>query len=258
MIRLADVHKRFGALQVLRGVDLALAPGRTTAVVGPNASGKSTMIKCVLGLATPDRGTITLPDGRDVRDPDARRVIGYMPQAARFPENLTGHEVLAMLDALRPEVAPDDTLLDRFGLAAQLGKPVRTLSGGTRQKLSAVVAFRYRPQLLVLDEPTAGLDPLATGIFKAAVLAARDAGTSVLLTSHVVSELEAMADDVAFLLDGTIRFAGPVPALLARTGQRSLEEALASLMRPPADAIPEAALVAAREPRMRVVNGDRP
>jgi Cu-processing system ATP-binding protein len=256
VIRLADVHKRFGALQVLRGVDLALAPGRVTAVVGPNASGKSTMIKCVLALATPDRGTITLADGRDVREPDARRVVGYMPQAARFPENLTGHEVLAMLDALRPEVVPDDTLLDRFALAAQLDKPVRTLSGGTRQKLSAVVAFRYRPRLLVLDEPTAGLDPLATGIFKAAVLAARDAGTSVLLTSHVVAELEAMADDVAFLLDGTIRFAGPVASLLERTGERSLEAALAALMRHPADAIPEAALHGTHEPRMRVVNGD--
>lgn len=258
MIRLDGVTKRFGPLPVLRGIDLALAPGRVTAVVGPNASGKSTLIKCILGLASPDAGRIVLPDGRDVREPAARGAIGYMPQAARFPENLTGHEVLAMLDALRPEVAPDDTLLERFALAAQLHKPVRTLSGGTRQKLSAVVAFRYRPSLLVLDEPSAGLDPLATSIFKAAVLAARDAGTTVLLTSHVVSELETMADDVAFLLDGTIRFAGPVAALLARTGARSLEAALAQLMRAPADAIPDAALHHHHdEPTLRVVNGER-
>lgn len=255
MIRIADVHKRFGALAVLRGVDLALAPGRVTAVVGPNASGKSTLIKCILGLAAPDRGAITLPDGRDVREPAARAAIGYMPQAPRFPENLTGHEVLAMLDALRPDVAPDGTLLERFSLAAQLDKPVRTLSGGTRQKLSAVVAFRYRPQLLVLDEPTAGLDPLATTIFKAAVLAARDAGTSVLLTSHVVGELQAMADDVAFLLDGTIHFAGPVARLLDRTGARSLEEALAALMQAPTDRIPDAALHGDAPQALRVMNG---
>ena len=253
MIRIADVRKRFGALQVLRGVDLALAPGRVTAIVGPNAAGKSTLIKCILGLAAPDTGTVTFADGRDVRDPAARAAIGCMPQAARFPENLTGHEVLAMLDALRPDACPDGTLLDRFGLASQLDKPVRTLSGGTRQKLSAVVAFRYRPSLLVLDEPTAGLDPLAASIFKAAVLAARDAGASVLLTSHVVSELETMADDIAFLLDGTILFAGPVATLVAGTGARSLEEALASLMRAPADAIPDAALRAPGTARLRVM-----
>lgn len=257
MIRIQGVHKRFGALPVLRGVELALGAGRVTAIVGPNAAGKSTLIKCILGLAAPDAGRIVLGDGRDVREPAARTAIGYMPQAARFPENLTGHEVLAMLDALRPEVAPDDTLLERFGLATQLHKPVRTLSGGTRQKLSAVVAFRYRPALLVLDEPTAGLDPLAAGIFKAAVLAARDAGTSVLLTSHVVAELATMADDIAFLLDGTVHFAGPVPALLARTGAPTLDEALAALMRAPADGVPAAALRSPDTTRLRVVAGGR-
>lgn len=245
MITITDVRKRFGTLDVLRGVQLAFTPGRVTAIVGPNAAGKSTLIRCILGLTRPDSGRITLPDGRDVRLPAARAGIGYMPQVPSFPGNLTGHEVLAMLDALRPDVVPDGALLEHFHLAAQLGKPVRTLSGGTRQKLSAVIAFRYRPTLLVLDEPTAGLDPLSTSVFKAAVMAARDAGTTVLLTTHVVAELSVLADDIAFLLDGGIRYAGSVEALLQRSGARTLDEALTTLMQSPIEEIPPAALSAA-------------
>ncbi len=254
MIRFTGVYKRFGQLPVLRGIDLALTPGRVTAIVGPNAAGKSTLIRCILGLTRPDRGTITLADGRDVRLPAARAAIGYMPQTPSFPDNLTGHEVLAMLDALRPDVVPDNTLLERFAVAGQLDKPVRTLSGGTRQKLSAVIAFRYRPTLLVLDEPTAGLDPLAASVFKVAVMAARDAGTTILLTTHVVAELAVLADDIAFLLDGSIRFAGPVEALLREALASSLDEALTTLMQSPLADIPPAALaVPTGQPHLHVV-----
>jgi Cu-processing system ATP-binding protein len=243
-MQLREVHKRFGSLLVLRGVTLELAPGRVTAIVGPNAAGKSTLIRCILGLTRPDRGSITLADGRDVRLPAARAAVGYMPQQPSFPENLTGHEVLAMLDALRPDVVPDNTLLERFQVAAQLDKPVRTLSGGTRQKLSAVIAFRYRPTVLILDEPTAGLDPLAASVFKSAVVAARDAGTTILLTTHVVAELAALANDIAFLLDGAIQFAGSVRSLLDSTGAATLDGALTLLMQSPAEQVPAAALQA--------------
>ena len=258
MITVHDVHKCFGALQVLRGVELTLAPGRVTAVVGPNAAGKSTLIKCMLGLTRPDRGTITLADGRDVRLPEARAAIGYMPQSPSFPGNLTGHEVLAMLDALRPDVMPDRALVEHFALAEQLDKPVRTLSGGTRQKLSAVIAFRYRPQLLVLDEPTAGLDPLAASVFKSAMVAARDAGVTILLTTHVIAELAALADDIAFLLDGGIRFSGAVSTLLRDTATTTLDDALTRLMQSPMDGVPAAAVSSTDAARaLRMVHGGR-
>ncbi|MDZ7632867.1 MAG: ABC transporter ATP-binding protein [Gemmatimonadaceae bacterium] len=221
---------------------LELAPGRVTAVVGPNAAGKSTLIRCILGLVRPDLGSITLPDGRDVRLPAAHAALGYMPQQPSFPENLSGHEVLAMLDALRADVVPDSTLIERFQLTAQLDKPVRTLSGGTRQKLSAVIAFRYRPTVLILDEPTAGLDPLAASAFKSAVVASRDAGTTILLTTHVVAELAFLADDIAFLLDGSIRFAGSVGSLLENTGVSSLDGALSQLMMSASSKTPDAKL----------------
>ena len=245
MIHLSQIRKRFGSSDVLRGVELSLTPGRITAVVGPNAAGKSTMIRCILGLTKPDSGRITLADGRDVAEPAARASIGYMPQLPSFPSNLSGREVLEMLDALRPDVTPDDALLRAFGLETELDKPVRSLSGGTRQKLSAVIAFRYRPRLLVLDEPTAGLDPLASSEFRSAIMNARSNGVTVLLTTHVIAELGALADDVAFLIEGAIRFAGPVSSLLQLTGAASLDAALAALMRVPGTMVTDAALLEA-------------
>jgi Cu-processing system ATP-binding protein len=224
--------KRFGRLEVLRGVDLELPAGRITGLVGPNAAGKSTFIKTVLGLVRPDQGTLAVLGHHVNGDERYRRDVGYMPQAARFPENLTGREVLAMVEDLRGRPAPRDTgLLDRFRLESELGKPVRLLSGGTRQKLSAAVAFLFMPSLLVLDEPTAGLDPVASGIFKAKLLEVRARGGSVLLASHTLAELEEVADDVVFLLDGRVRFHGPVGRLMQLTGEPRLERAVATLMR---------------------------
>jgi Cu-processing system ATP-binding protein len=232
VVEVRELTKRFGQRTVLRGVDCAVARGRVTAVLGPNAAGKSTLIKVILGMVRPDAGEVLVDGVRVDGDPTYRGVIGYMPQAARFPENLTGRKVLAMLRDLRgPETAVDTALLDEFGLAEELDKPVRTLSGGTRQKLNAAIAFLFRPSLLILDEPTAGLDPIASGVLKDRVLAAARGGASVILTSHVLSELEELVDDVVFLLEGSVRFSGPLERLRRETGEARLERAIAGLMR---------------------------
>ena len=224
--------KRFGRLEVLRGIDLAIPAGRITGLVGPNASGKSTFIKAVLGLVRPDQGSLAVLGHRVNGDERYRRQVGYMPQAASFPENLTGREVLAMVGDLRgADVARDTALLEQFQLGPELIKPVRTLSGGTRQKLSALVAFLFQPALLVLDEPTAGLDPVASGIFKEKLAETRERGTTVLLASHTLAELEEVADDIVFLLDGRVRFHGPIAELRNLTGFAKLERAVAALMR---------------------------
>ncbi|MDZ4862629.1 MAG: ABC transporter ATP-binding protein [Gemmatimonadota bacterium] len=231
VIDAAGLTKRFGKLQVLRGIDLSVAPGRITGLVGPNASGKSTLIKSILGLVRPDAGQLTVLGSPVNGDERYRGEIGYMPQAARFPENLTGREVLAMIRDLRGNTSPPDpALLDAFQLSEELSKPVRTLSGGTRQKLSAGLAFLFHPKLLILDEPTAGLDPVASGVFKRHLAAARERGASVLLASHTLSELGELADDIVFLLDGRVRFHGPVQQLLESTGASRLEPACAALM----------------------------
>ena len=236
MISVAGLTKRYGTHEVLRGLDLEIARGRVTAIVGPNGTGKTTLIKAILGLVRPDAGTITV-DGLTVGDDCAYRArIGYMPQIPRFPQNLTAAELLAMLRDMRggratpAGGAADEELVERFQLASQLGKPVRTLSGGTQQKLNAVMAFLFSPDLLILDEPTAGLDPASSDVFKDKILAERDAGRTFVLSSHFMNELEELADDVVFLLDGRVQYRGAVEELMRSTRQTNLGRAISYLM----------------------------
>ena len=232
MIEIHGLGKRFGSTSVFEGIDLRIRSGRVTAVIGPNGSGKTTLIKSILGLSRPDRGEIRFDGVRVNGDCSYRARIGYMPQAAHFPANLTAAEVLRMLADLRgPDGADrDEELAQLFGIDAQLAKPVSTLSGGTRQKVNAMCAFLFRPDLLILDEPTAGLDPLSSGILKDKILRERADGRTFILTSHIVSELEELADDIAFLLDGRVRFSGSVEELKRTTGQEKLERAIGRLM----------------------------
>jgi Cu-processing system ATP-binding protein len=173
-----------------------------------------------------------LVDGERVgHDPAYRANVGYMPQIARFPENLSAAELIAMVRDLRGnDAVVDDDLTERFRLADQLHKPLRVLSGGTRQKVNAVLAFLFRPALLVLDEPTAGLDPVSSGILKDKIAEVRDEGRAVIVTSHVLSDLDALADDIAFLVDGKLRYSGSVHDLKLATRQLSLERAIAQVM----------------------------
>jgi Cu-processing system ATP-binding protein len=230
VIELAGVRKRFGALEVLSGVDLTVAGGRITALVGPNGCGKTTLIKALLGLVRADEGRVAI-DGHTLNgDWRYRERIGYMPQLPRFPDNLSGRDVMGLLEDLRPDGPRDRTLLDAFDLEPQMDKPLRTLSVGNRQRINAALAFLFVPDLLILDEPTAGLDPTASARLKDHVLDVRRSGRTVLVTSHVMAELEELADDVAFLLDGRIRFRGTLDELRAGTGEARLERAIARLM----------------------------
>jgi len=231
MVEVEALTKRYGTLEVLKGVNARFESGRVTAVVGPNASGKTTLMKCILGLVVPDGGRIRVDGEEALGNPAVRARIGYMPQDPRFPENVTVGEVIRWIQELRGEYGRDlDGLLDRFALRPALDQPTRVLSGGTRQKLSALLAFLFDPPVLILDEPTAGLDPLASSRFKDLVAAARDNGKTIIMTSHVMSELEELADRVLFLLEGSVIFFGAVDELRAQTGEAKLERAVARLM----------------------------
>jgi Cu-processing system ATP-binding protein len=231
-VALEGLEKSYGALPVLRGVDVGFEPGRTTALIGPNAAGKTTLLKCILGLVRPDRGRILVGGEVVGNDESYRRHIGYAPQAPSFPEHLTAGEITRLLVGLRgPGVALDNALFDAFELGPVLGQPVRTLSGGTRQKLNAALAFLFRPAVVILDEPTAGLDPIAAGALKEKISAAKQAGAAVIVTSHVTAELEELADDVVLLLDGNVRYAGSLARIGQETGECRLERAIAGLMR---------------------------
>jgi Cu-processing system ATP-binding protein len=233
MITISGLTKRFGRVDVLRGVDLRIARGHVVGLIGPNGAGKTTLIKTLLGLTHGDSGLIRIGDAPvgDGDDVSYRAQIGYMPQIARFPENLSAAELFTMLRELRgnpPDL--DEELVTKFGLSSELDKPLRVLSGGTKQKVNACLAFLFRPKVLILDEPTAGLDPLSSAVLKDKILAARREGATVVITSHIMSELEELCDDVAFLLDGVVRFMGPVRELTTTTRQVNLERAIAALM----------------------------
>lgn len=231
-VEFCGLRKRFGRLTALDAVDIAVAAGRITALVGPNGAGKSTLIKCLLGLVRPDAGSILLAGAPLDGGFSYRRGLGYMPQAPRFPDNLTGREVVDMLRDLRGHAEPtDDELLEWFGESGALDRPVRVLSGGTRQRLNAAIAFLFRPGLLILDEPTAGLDPVASGILKDKIRRVRDGGATVVLSSHLMAELEELAEDLVFLVDGKVRYAGTITGLKEQAGETGLERAMAALLR---------------------------
>ena len=231
MVETHGLCKRFGRLTVLDGIDLSIVRNRVTAIVGPNAAGKTTLIKTILGLIRPDGGTISVDGKPTGRDHEYRSRIGYMPQIARFPDNLSATDLFEMLRNLRgPGAKVDDRLIGAFALEAEVSKPLRTLSGGTRQKVNAVMAFLFSPDLLILDEPTAGLDPVASGVLKSRISEDRAAGKTFIVTSHIMSELEELADDVIFLNEGRVAFAGPVDEIKTLTRQTNLERAIAAMM----------------------------
>jgi Cu-processing system ATP-binding protein len=180
----------------------------------------------------PDAGTIRVLGETIGSNPHYRRFIGYMPQLPRFPDNLTGQEVLDLLSSLNPsrDASPLASRLSPLASAELLSRPVRTLSGGSRQKLNALVACRYDVPLLILDEPTASLDPVTSSHMKDLVRAQRDAGVATLLTSHVMAEVEELADRVVYLVEGRVRFSGSLDELRLATGERKVERAIARLM----------------------------
>lgn len=225
-----NLHKAYGKTGVLKGVDIELPDGRITAVLGPNGSGKTTLIKCILGMVIGQQGEIIV-GGRNIKgDWLYRRDIGYLPQIARFPENLRLRELIRMVKDIRNQPAFDSELISLFGLEPYLGKPLRYLSGGTRQKVNILIAFMFDCHYLILDEPTVGLDPLALIRFKDLLIRKKEAGKAILLTTHIVSLVEELADEVIFILEGKIYFQGKVEDLKAQSNDTNLERAIAGIL----------------------------
>ena len=232
MIRISHIHKCFGRLQVLNDVTLTLSKGQSIALIGPNGSGKTTLIKSLLSMVVPDSGTIRF-DGADILHGwSYRAAIGYMPQTGRYPDNMTIAHVFDMMKDIRKDTASalDEELFHAFGLARIKNKRMRTLSGGTRQKVSASLAFLFNPSVLILDEPTAGLDPVAAGILRQKIHAVRDEGKLILITSHVLAELDDMVSEVVYLQEGSVKFHKTLSQLQKDTGEQKLVRAIAHIM----------------------------
>ncbi len=232
MLQLRGITKHFGRLCVLDAVDVEAQAGQVVAIVGPNGSGKTTLIKCLLGLVRPDGGTVVLNGSQIGNDADYRRHLGYMPQMGRYPDNMLVHQLFDMMRDLRQnaDTALDEELIEAFRLSDIFHKPMHTLSGGMRQKVSAALAFLFRPRILVLDEPTAGLDPLSAEILKDKIRREKEQNRLFLITSHIMSDLDELATHILYLADGRVVFFKPLGALKAETGQERLGRAIASFL----------------------------
>lgn len=232
MIKISGISKKFGRLQVLRNINLQLSAGECVAVIGPNGCGKTTLIKSILGMVLPQEGTITVNGQSIKKDISYRQSIGYMPQIGRYPENMRIGQVIHMLANIRhTNGIIDNELYERFGMANLLHKRMGTLSGGTIQKVSAVLAFYFGPQVLILDEPTAGLDPLAAEILKDKIQAEKEKGKLILISSHLLSELDGLVSQVVFMQEGQIAFHQPVDMLKEATGTTSIAQAIVHVLK---------------------------
>ena len=230
MIKINDLHKKFGRLTVLDGLDLDIGSGGIFAILGPNGSGKTTLIKSILGMVIPDRGDIEL-EGEMIKNKwKYRNKINYLPQIANFPANLTVKELISMVKNLRPKEANDRELIKLFDLVPYLDKKLGNLSGGTKQKVNIVLTFMFESDLIILDEPTTGLDPISLIRLKEIIQLQKDQGKTILITTHIMSFVEEVADEIVFLLDGKIYFKGSSAQLKEETGQADLEHSIAKLI----------------------------
>lgn len=233
MIIATNVSKSFGKLSVLQDISTTCHAGQSIALIGPNGSGKTTFIKCLLGMVVPDSGFITF-DGKNIgKDWKYRDRIGYMPQTGKYPDHMTIGQVLDMMTDLRGKGRRDldRELIETWRLDTMLNKRMGTLSGGTRQKVSAALAFLFRPDVLILDEPTAGLDPLSSEILKEKIRREREHGRLILITSHVLSDLEDIISEIIYLQEGRLIFHKAWEALREDTGEVRLSRAIAQLMK---------------------------
>ncbi len=214
VIETRELQKKYGKHLAVDGIGLRVEQGSVFGLIGPNGAGKTTVLRMLVDIIRPTAGELSVLGSVPRRSGTAlRRRIGYLPGELKLAERIRGGTLLRHLAQISGPVEPGaiEALAERLGL--DLSRPVRALSKGNRQKLGLIQAFMHRPELLILDEPTSGLDPLIQREFLAMVREAREAGQSVLLSSHILTEIQHTADDVAVLAGGRIVAQGDVSSL---------------------------------------------
>jgi Cu-processing system ATP-binding protein len=236
MIYIEGLHKKFGKQEVLSGLDLSIEKSGVFAILGPNGSGKTTLIKSVLGMVIPDKGSISVMGNTIKKNWKYRKEIDYLPQIANFPGNLKVKELIRMIKDLRQSPSNEERLIALFKLEPFLDKKLSTLSGGTKQKVNIVLAFMFNSPLLILDEPTTGLDPASIISLKKLISEQKAMNKTVLITSHIMQFVAEVSDVIVYLLEGDIYFKGTIEELKTKTNQTDLEHAIAAIATAPTHA----------------------
>lgn len=231
MIILEHIHKKFGKFIALQDIQMTCKPGQCIALIGPNGSGKTTLIKTILQMVIPDSGNIIFK-GKQVNNKwEYRSKIGFMPQMTRYPENMKIGELFEMIKDIRnKQEALDEELIQSFHLTEMFDKKLGTLSGGTKQKVGACLAFLFLPDLLILDEPTAGLDPLSSEILLKKVAKEKANGKTIIISSHILSDLDELVDDVVYMQEGKILFHTEIDELIFETSETKLTKIISQKM----------------------------
>jgi len=230
IIEVTGLKKLFGRLEVLKGIDCSFERGVVVSILGPNASGKTTLVKSILGMVIPNEGVILFKNKPVINTFAYKRDIGYMPQIGHYPDNMKIGQLFKMVMDIRQQDASDTDLLKAYKLEGMYNKTMRTLSGGTLQKVSAALAFMFSPDVLILDEPSAGLDPLAAEALKEKILEEKSKGKLILITSHILSEADEISDHIMYLFEGQIKFYKSLPELKNETGEQKLSKALTKIL----------------------------
>lgn len=232
MIELNNISKSFGNTHALKNVSMHLKAGKCFGLIGPNACGKTTIIKSILNMVVPSAGSI-LFDGKSIKgDVSYKNHIGYMPQIGRYPENMSIKQVIDMIRDIRAyQGIEDKELFDAFGIDQFGDKKMRTLSGGTTQKVSATLALLFNPPVLILDEPTAGLDPISSELLRYKIIKERENGKLILITSHLLSELDDLLTDIIFMQEAEVLFNKSVGTLFEETGEERISKAVSKLLK---------------------------
>ena len=232
MIEIKNIYKKFGKLEVLNDINLSFKKGECIALIGPNGCGKTTLIKSILGMVIPSKGDILFNEKSILKEFKYREQIGYMPQIGRYPDYMTVGQIIEMIKKIRnSDQVLDEDLVHAFQLEKIVDKQMRTLSGGTTQKVSATLAFLFNPEVLILDEPTAGLDPLASEILKEKIIKEKEKGKLILITSHLLSELDDLITQIIYMQDGTVHFHQTIADLLESTNEQKISKAIAKILK---------------------------
>ena len=225
ILRCCQVSKRYGRATVLQDVDLAIQQGEIVGLLGANGAGKTTLIKCIMQLIRPTGGTILFRE-RPLVSGDIQQHVGFLPENFQPPGTLNAHELLGLLAkglGLRP--ARVETCLKQVGLSEQIKKPIRAYSRGMIQRLGLAIALLKEPAMMLLDEPTLGLDPLGQAQMLQMLLDLNAQGATIFFSSHILSQIERVCHRIAVIQAGQLRFVGPVKEFIQKHQRTTLEDA---------------------------------
>jgi ABC-2 type transport system ATP-binding protein len=216
------LERRYGAVKAVDGIGFEVVAGEVFGLLGPNGAGKTTTLESILGLVRPDAGRIEIEGNADPARMRAK--VGAVLQATGLPDKITPREALMVFGSFYPAPLDSQTLLERFGLTEKADAAFDTLSGGQKQRLALALAFVGNPRLLLLDEPTTGLDPQMRREVQDHIAAIREEGRAVLLATHDMAEAERLCDRIAVIAQGRVLVTGAPRDLIAAFGAATLEE----------------------------------